>query len=69
MPDKPLFSLSCPPPFTVFEAFKEQRAPYELSNGTIKFPLDRPVPVDLIRDIAGYRARQNTEMEAAKARR
>lgn len=32
-------------------AFKEELADYETSKGTIKFPLDKPLPLDLIRKI------------------
>src|SRR2546426_11457985 len=41
-------------------AFKDELAPYELSKGTIRFPLSEPVPVDLIERIAKFRAEQLT---------
>jgi uncharacterized protein YdhG (YjbR/CyaY superfamily) len=45
-------------------AFKDELAPYELSlKGTVRFPLDRPVPAGLIGRIAKYRA---GELAAAK---
>src|SRR5688572_18217958 len=50
------FSLSCPPPFTVFEKFKKELARYELSKSTIQFPLDEPVPAKLITDMSKFRA-------------
>jgi uncharacterized protein YdhG (YjbR/CyaY superfamily) len=37
-------------------AFEEELAPYEISKGTIRFPLSEPVPVKLISDIARFRA-------------
>jgi uncharacterized protein YdhG (YjbR/CyaY superfamily) len=52
------FSLSCPPPFTVFEAFAKQLAPYEVTKSAIRFPLDEPVPVKLITAIAKFRAKE-----------
>lgn len=52
------FSLSCPPPFTVFEEFKKELAGYELSKSTIRFPYEQGVPVKLIGDMAKYRAQQ-----------
>ena len=61
------YSLSCPPPFSVFTAFKEL-APYELSKSAIKFPLDQPVPVKLIGDMARYRANENLSREQQKPR-
>jgi uncharacterized protein YdhG (YjbR/CyaY superfamily) len=53
------YSLSCPPPFTVFEAFKEELSPYEISKSSIKFPLDQPVPTKLIHAMAKFRAQEN----------
>lgn len=50
------YSLFCPQPEALLEAFKEELAPYEVSKSTIKFPLDQPVPVALIREIAKHRA-------------
>ncbi len=55
------FSLSCPPPFTVFEVFKDRLAPYKISKSTIQFPFSEPVPVELIRDMAAFRATENLE--------
>jgi uncharacterized protein YdhG (YjbR/CyaY superfamily) len=37
------------------EAFKDELADYELSKGTVKFPLDNPIPYDLIQRITAYR--------------
>lgn len=60
------FSLSCPPPFTIFDAFKKELAPYEQSKSAIRFPLDKPVPVELIGRMAKFRAEENLEMEKKK---
>jgi uncharacterized protein YdhG (YjbR/CyaY superfamily) len=38
--------------------FKDELAPYELSKGTIRFPLSKPVPVKLIERIAKFRAKE-----------
>src|SRR5688572_6106604 len=35
------YSLSCPPPSTVFDAFKAELAPYKTSKSAIQFPLDQ----------------------------
>jgi uncharacterized protein YdhG (YjbR/CyaY superfamily) len=42
-------------------AFKDELAPYEVSKGTIRFPLSQPVPVKLIGRIAKFRAREVAE--------
>ena len=60
------YSVSCPPPFTVFAEFKKELAPYEVSKSAIKFPLEKPVPVKLIADMAKFRAKENLNMETKK---
>jgi len=48
-------------------AFRAELAPYEVNNkGTIRFPLDEPVPVRLIAGIARFRAKEVAELEKAK---
>jgi uncharacterized protein YdhG (YjbR/CyaY superfamily) len=37
------------------QVFKKELAPYKTSKGAIQFPLDEPLPLDLIRDIAKFR--------------
>ena len=37
------------------EAFQERLADYRTSKGTIQFPFNKPLPLDLIRDIVQYR--------------
>src|SRR6266446_7117317 len=51
----------------VVAAFKDDLAPYEVSKGTIRFPLYEPVPVNLIARIAKFRAKEVAEREKAKA--
>jgi len=58
------YSLSFPPPWTVFEQFKEDLAPYKISKSTVQLPKDRPIPYELIAKMAAFRAREN---EAAMA--
>jgi uncharacterized protein YdhG (YjbR/CyaY superfamily) len=43
------------------EAFKKELTPYEMSKGTVKFPLNKPIPMDLVRKIVRYRVRENVE--------
>jgi uncharacterized protein YdhG (YjbR/CyaY superfamily) len=49
----------------VVAAFKDDLAPYEISKGTIRFPLSRPVPVKLIERIARFRAKEVAERRRA----
>jgi uncharacterized protein YdhG (YjbR/CyaY superfamily) len=48
-------------------AFENELARYEVSKGTIRFPLSEPVPVRLIGRIAKFRAKEVTESERATA--
>ena len=48
-------------------AFKDKLAKYELSKGTIRFPLSEPVPVKLIEGIAKFRAKEVAEAAKTKA--
>ena len=42
------------------EAFKEELKPYSSGKGSAQFPLDRPLPADLIRRIVEFRVKQST---------
>jgi uncharacterized protein YdhG (YjbR/CyaY superfamily) len=46
------------------ESLKKEMAAYEGSKGTIKFPLDKPMPLTLIKKMVKYRVKEN-EMKAA----
>lgn len=43
------------------EAFKENLSSYKTSKGTIQFPLDQPLPLDLVKEIVEVRVKQNQE--------
>jgi uncharacterized protein YdhG (YjbR/CyaY superfamily) len=50
-------------------AFKDDLEPYEVNNkGTIRFPLDEPVPGKLIASIAKFRAREVADMVKTKGK-
>jgi uncharacterized protein YdhG (YjbR/CyaY superfamily) len=40
------------------EAFRDELAPYPSGKGSVRFPLDEPIPLDLIRRITAYRVRE-----------
>jgi len=50
-------------------AFKDELAPYEITKGTIRFPLSEPVPVKLIEGIAKFRAKEVAGFKTAAARK
>jgi len=41
------------------EAFKEELSPYAGAKGSLRFPLDKPLPLSLIRDIVKFRVKEN----------
>lgn len=43
------------------EAFKDEISEYSTSKGTIQFPIDEPIPLDLISKITAFRVKQNLE--------
>jgi uncharacterized protein YdhG (YjbR/CyaY superfamily) len=43
-----------PPP----KAFKEEVSSYEGPKGNLKFPIDKPIPLDLVRRIVEYRVKE-----------
>lgn len=45
------------------QKFKKEisRHKYETSKGTIQFPLDKPLPLDLVTKIVRFRVKQNTK--------
>ena len=48
------------------ETFTEELAPYAQSKGAVKFPLDQPLPYDLVRRIVEFRVSENLERARAK---
>jgi len=48
------------------EMFKDELAKYEISKGTVRFPLDKPIPLGLIGKITKYCVKRNSERMAAK---
>ena len=41
------------------EAFKKELSSYEISKGSIKFPLDKPISFDLVEKIVEHRVKEN----------
>ena len=42
-------------------AFEKELSPYKQGKGSVQFPLDKPVPYDLVRKIVIFRMKQNLE--------
>lgn len=56
-----------PAPFDA-EELKEELSAYRSGRGTVRFPLDKPIPLDLITRIVEYRAKQNLRRAEAKGK-
>jgi uncharacterized protein YdhG (YjbR/CyaY superfamily) len=41
------------------EAFQVELAPFHYGKGSIRFPLDKPIPYDLIKRIVEFRVKEN----------
>lgn len=48
------------------EAFKDELSGYKSSKGAVQFPLDKPMPLDLIRRMTEYRVAENLAQAKAK---
>ena len=51
---------------TGIEAFKEELSVYKQGKGSVQFPLDQPMPYDLIRRIVAFRVAENVAKAATK---
>lgn len=48
------------------EKFKQELSGYKGAKGSVKFPLDNPIPYDLIKEIVLFRVNENLEKAKAK---
>jgi uncharacterized protein YdhG (YjbR/CyaY superfamily) len=48
------------------QTFSEELSAYEGGKGSVRFPLDRPVPYDLIAEIVKFRVIRNSEKVKSK---
>jgi uncharacterized protein YdhG (YjbR/CyaY superfamily) len=49
------------PKAAAIEVFKEELSAYKTSKGAVQFPLNSPLPVELITKMVLYRVKENTE--------
>ena len=54
---------------TGIEKFKNELSVYEGAKGSVKFPLDNPIPFDLISKIVKFRVKENLERAKAKGKK
>lgn len=51
------------------EKFKNELAVYDGAKGSVKFPLDQPIPYDLIREIVLFRVKDTLEKALPKRKK
>ena len=51
---------------TGIEQFKNELSAYEMAKGSVQFPLDQPIPYDLINRVGKYRVEENLKKSAGK---
>src|SRR4026207_1418610 len=51
------------------EAFKEELSVYEGAKGSVKFPVDKPLPAALITKIVKFRVKENLEKAKQKSKK
>ena len=51
------------------EKFKKELSVYESAKGSVKFPLDQPIPYALIGRITKFRVKENLERAQAKGKK
>jgi uncharacterized protein YdhG (YjbR/CyaY superfamily) len=48
------------------EAFKKELSPYKGARGSVQFPIDKPIPLELVKRIVKYRVKEMLEKGRAK---
>jgi uncharacterized protein YdhG (YjbR/CyaY superfamily) len=54
---------------TGIEAFKEELSQYKGGKGSVQFPLDKLIPLDLISRIVKFRVKENLERAEARGKK
>lgn len=55
------------PKASAIAAFKRELAGYKTSKGAVQFPIEKPIPADLVRKIVTFRVKENER--ATRSRR
>ena len=48
------------------DAFEKELAPYRSGKGTLRFPMDKPIPWEIIRKVVKFRVEENAKKGASK---
>lgn len=55
------------PMASAIKAFKKELSVFKGAKGSVQFPLDKPLPLKLVRKMVKYRVKENREHTIAKA--
>ncbi len=61
--------ISLFPTGSPMEGFKEDLSEYRTAKGTLQFPLDKPMPYDLIKKIVKFRVAENINKPGTKSKK
>lgn len=50
------------PTHSGIEAFKKELSQYKSSKGSVQFPIDQPLPLDLVKKIVIFRVKENKKV-------
>lgn len=59
-------SIACYPTERLYESLKDELEPYKKSKSAFQIPHDRSLPVDLLRDVALFKVRDNAAIKTDK---
>lgn len=51
------------------EAFKKELSIYEGAKGSVQFPIEKPLPLDLVTKVVKFRVKENAERVKAKKKK
>src|SRR5713226_2017219 len=54
------------PTSTGIESFKKELSSYEGAKGSVQFPLEKPIPYELVKRIVAFRRKENLEKIARR---
>lgn len=47
------------PKTSAIKVYKEKLSNYQTSKGTVRFPLDKPIPFELVKEMVRFRVKEN----------
>lgn len=57
------------PPSKVYDVFKNELSAYKVSKSAIQLPLNKPLPLKLIKEMTQFRVKENFELAEKKKRK